>query len=84
MVGTSVEAKVFAQQLNDGRQRRADGAHRATADDARRLIRDREISGAYQTVGDHAVLFVSPADSATTATAVTEAFAPSRTPGTGR
>ena len=76
VVGTSVEAKVFAQQLND----RSNGALTVrtvpTADDARRLIRDRKISGAYQTVGDHAVLFVSPADSATTATAVTEAFAP--------
>ncbi len=76
VVGTSVEAKVFAQQLND----RSNGALTVrtvpTADDARRMIRDREISGAYQTVGDHAVLFVSPADSATTATAVTEAFAP--------
>jgi hypothetical protein len=76
VVGTSVEAKVFAQQLNDA----SDGALTVrtvpTADDARQMIRDRELSGAYQTVGDHAVLFVSPADSATTATAVTEAFAP--------
>jgi hypothetical protein len=76
VVGTSVQAKVFAQKLNDG----SDGALTVrtvpTAADARRLIREREISGAYQTVGDHAVLFVSPADSPTTATAVTEAFAP--------
>ena len=28
VVGTSVEAKVFAQKLNDGAQRRADRAHR--------------------------------------------------------
>lgn len=76
VVGTSDEAKVFAQKLNDG----SDGALTVrtvpTAADARRLIRDRTISGAYETVGDHAVLFVSPADSATTATAVTAAFAP--------
>jgi hypothetical protein len=76
VVGTSVEAKVFAQQLNDGSHGALTVRTVPTAADARRMIRDREISGAYQTVGDHAVLFVSPADSATTATAVTEAFAP--------
>ena len=76
VVGTSVEAKVFAQKLNDGAHGALTVRTVPTADDARRLIRQREISGAYQTVGDHAVLFVSPAASATTATAVTEAFAP--------
>ncbi len=76
VVGTSVEARVFAQKLNDGAHGALTVRTVATADDARRLIRQREISGAYQTVGDHAVLFVSPAASATTATAVTEAFAP--------
>jgi len=76
VVGTSVEARVFAQKLNDGAHGALTVRTVATADDARRLIQEREISGAYQTVGDHAVLFVSPAASATTATAVTEAFAP--------
>lgn len=76
VVGTSVEARVFAQKLNDGAHGALTVRTVPTADDARRLIRQREISGAYQTVGDHAVLFVSPAASATTATAVTEAFAP--------
>ena len=76
VVGTSVEAKVFAQKLNDSSNGALTVRTVPTADDARRLIRHRKISGAYQTVGDHAVLFVSPADSATTATAVTEAFAP--------
>ena len=76
VVGTSVEAKVFAQKLNDGAHGALTVRTVPTADDARRLIRQREISGAYQTVDGHAVLFVSPAASATTATAVTEAFAP--------
>ena len=76
VVGTSVEARVFAQKLNDGAHGALTVRTVATADDARRLIQEREISGAYQTVGDHAVLLVSPAASATTATAVTEAFAP--------
>ena len=67
---------MFAQKLNDGAHGALTVRTVPTADDARRLIRQREISGAYQTVGDHAVLFVSPAASATTATAVTEAFAP--------
>ncbi|WP_307785108.1 hypothetical protein [Frigoribacterium sp. CFBP 13605] len=76
VVGSSAQSEVFAQQLNDADPDALDVRTVADADAARRLITDREISGAFEVGATDATLYVSSAASDTTASVLQKVFGP--------
>jgi hypothetical protein len=76
VVGTTAEAEVFAQALNDRAPDALDVRTVADADAARGLVADREVVAAYEATADDATLFVSSAASDTTASVVQKVFLP--------
>lgn len=76
VVGTTAEAEVFAQTLNDRAPDALDVRTVADEGAARGLVADREVVAAYEATTDDATLFVSSAASDTTASVVQKVFLP--------
>ena len=76
VVGTTPQAEVFAQTLNDSAPDELDVRTVADADAARSLVRDRDVVAAYEATATDATLYVSSAASDTTASVVQKVFLP--------
>ena len=76
IVGSSAEAEVFAQKLNDAAPDELDVRTIADATTARARVADRSIAAAFETSGTDATLYVSSAASDTTASVVEKVFLP--------
>lgn len=76
VVGTGPGAKVFAQTVKDGAGDRLDVRTVATRADAERLLRSRDITGAYVPAARAPELLVATAASDMGATAVEKVFTP--------
>ncbi|WP_022881434.1 ABC-2 transporter permease [Gryllotalpicola ginsengisoli] len=76
IVGQGAQAQVFAEKLNDQAPDQLDVRTVATAAEARKLVHDRTLAGAFETTSTQANLYIATAASATTAEVVQKAFQP--------
>ncbi|KAD4060551.1 hypothetical protein GD627_05860 [Arthrobacter yangruifuii] len=76
VVGTGVSTEAFAQQLHDSLPGALDVRTVADSGEARGLIKDRIVAAAYEPGQTQAALYVSSADSATTAEIAKKVFQP--------